>query len=777
MTIATESDGDRNQRPRRLLPLIVICILLAAVGFNLWHLYPEVTGGAVAINDSVYHLLLTELAVKALLNGKDVTDPWQGTMSMGFPIFHYYQHLPHVSVALVHVITFEVFPLFDMMRWSTYLLLSIFPLSIYWSLRRFDFDSLTSAMGGLVATLIGTDFADLGAPYFRAYGGLGQTSYIFQGWGLYSQLWAMVALPPAVSIAYQVMRTGRGYFWATLLLSATLMSHLLYGYMAFLTLGALALIPILQLQNLQSVAPTVLMRWKRLTVLLFLVVVVTSYFLVPFFIDREYFNTGVLIKHGIMDSFGHSVILGALAGGNLFDFGRFPSFSILVFSGLAICIFRYRYERYLIPVVIFLFWLLIFFGRPTWGSLIDLLPLSQYMHMHRFIAGVHLGGLFLSAVALSAGWSWALGRSTNRYIYVLAVGALTVLLLAPMFAERRTYLAQNATKIEQSRESLNAERHQLVDLVETVRKLPPGRVFAGAAGGDYWGDGYLVGSTPVNHLLGAEGLDMMSYSFHTYSLPSYVLTKFDETRWEHYDVFNVRYVVAPDYWESPPFVQLLQKFGRHNLYTVETAGYFDFVRSDLSLAGKASNFYYVASGWLSSTLPEMKRYPRVYVDDYYLLPGLIPFSESTNVIPYNPLPGHSPFGSVISEEIGRSSYTADVVVEQESMLLLKATYHPNWEALVNGVKVNTVMLMPGFTGIELSPGTHKVHIEYKSRTVRSVLLCIAPLTLILILLAETRGSAVYAWFSTSIMAREATRKTPKGDSRANRRRRSRRSRG
>ena len=170
--------------------------------------------------------------------------------------FHYYQHLPHVSVAMVHVLTLEVFPLFDMMRWTIYLLLSMFPLSIYWSLRRFGFDPLTAASGGLVASLVGTDFANLGAPYFRAYGGLGQTSYIFQGWGLYSQLWAMVVLPPALSVGYQVMRTGQGYFWATLLLSITLMSHLLYVYMAFLTLGALTLIPILQLPNLKSVAPS-----------------------------------------------------------------------------------------------------------------------------------------------------------------------------------------------------------------------------------------------------------------------------------------------------------------------------------------------------------------------------------------------------------------------------------------------------------------------------------------------------------------------------------------
>ena len=102
MAIPNESVVDRNQRPYELLPLTAIFILIAAVGFNLWHLYPEVTGGAVAANDSVYHLLLTESAVKAFLYGKEITDPWQGTMSMGFPIFHYYQHLRLQKVQLNH---------------------------------------------------------------------------------------------------------------------------------------------------------------------------------------------------------------------------------------------------------------------------------------------------------------------------------------------------------------------------------------------------------------------------------------------------------------------------------------------------------------------------------------------------------------------------------------------------------------------------------------------------------------------------------------------------
>ena len=74
-------------------------------------------------------------------------------MGMGFPLFHYYQHLPHVTLALVHVLTLGVFPLADMLNWTAYLLLSLFPLSIFWSLRRFGFDRLVAAMAWVARDL------------------------------------------------------------------------------------------------------------------------------------------------------------------------------------------------------------------------------------------------------------------------------------------------------------------------------------------------------------------------------------------------------------------------------------------------------------------------------------------------------------------------------------------------------------------------------------------------------------------------------------------------
>ena len=263
--------ADTTHRFHRRESLISLVLVLFPVVFNLYYLYPEVASDIVSGNDSVFHLLMVDMAVEAITQGLDFTDPWQGSMGMGYPLFHYYHHLPHVTIALVHVLTLQSFPLSDMFNWSTYLLLSFFPLSIFWAMRLFGFDRLSAAMGGLVAPLLST----------TGILGFGFASYVFQGWGVYAQLWAMVLMPPALALGYRVLRDGRGYFWAALLLAATLMSHVMYGYMAFLTLAFLTFIRPARISNLRSFVDTMWPRWRRLITLVLLVLAVTSYFLVP----------------------------------------------------------------------------------------------------------------------------------------------------------------------------------------------------------------------------------------------------------------------------------------------------------------------------------------------------------------------------------------------------------------------------------------------------------------------------------------------------------------
>ena len=64
------------------------------------------------------------------------------------------------------------------------------------------------------------------------------------------------------------------------------------------------------------------------------------------------------------------------------------------------------------PVALTLFWLLLYFGRPTWGVLLNLLPMSRDLQLHRLISGFHLGSIYLIGIGLALPWSWALSGAT-----------------------------------------------------------------------------------------------------------------------------------------------------------------------------------------------------------------------------------------------------------------------------------------------------------------------------------------------------------------------------
>jgi len=68
--------------------IIPFALVLFAIAFNLYRLYPEVASSVLGGNDMVMHLLLADAVVEAITQGRNFTDPWQGTMGMSFPLAH-----------------------------------------------------------------------------------------------------------------------------------------------------------------------------------------------------------------------------------------------------------------------------------------------------------------------------------------------------------------------------------------------------------------------------------------------------------------------------------------------------------------------------------------------------------------------------------------------------------------------------------------------------------------------------------------------------------------
>jgi hypothetical protein len=762
--------------PQPQEPLVAALLLLFAVAWNLVRLWPEVSVRVPPLNDGVLHLAALRQSAAALASGRDPTDAWLPGIALGYPLGHHYQHLPYLLPAALYALSRGTIPLFDLFNWTRYLLLSLYPLSIYAAMRRLGFGALVAAFGGLAAPLLATD----------GLYGLDMNSYLWQGYGMYTQLWGAFLLPLALAQGYATLRTGRGYAASIALLAATALSHLVFGYIALASLLLLALLPALGRRGSRVTHPSeressprlevsvlpaspqqagariavgrpssfVLRRSSvvcRLALILAGVALLTTYFWLSYLLDRPYMNRSVWEDPGKYDAYGHEWTLQALVQGDMFDHGRFPALTALIGLGLVLCLRRWREERFRVPVVLFAAWLLLYFGRPTWGVLLDLLPMGRDLHLHRLIVGVHLGGIMLAGVGLGLPWSWALGRAYSGRRWgttsLLAAAIFTGLLLYTAYRERGVYLAENARLMRESRDTLVDEGADVDALIARLHHLPPGRVYAGRGGN--WGPEYTVGDIPVYALLNGAELDVLGYLYHALSLNADVQVLFDESRPEQYDLFNVRYVVAPAGRALPQFVRPIAQFGRHRLYEVSTSGYFDLVESQVAFWGDKEDWYPAVSHWLAGDMPRAGQHPTVILEaGAGGVPSDYPLARAGELLPSTPLPPAPDLGRVVEQSVAGGAYAARVEVARASVLLLKVTYHPNWRAWVDGREVEPQMLMPSYLGVPVSPGVHHVSFEYRPRPLRRTLQIVGLLALLGIAVAERRRE----WLSRLLAA-------------------------
>ena len=130
---------------------------------------------------------------------------------------------------------------------------------------------------------------------------------------------------------------------------------------------------------------------------------IASWVVVPLLTGAAFFNLSQFNQNTFwLNSWGAPQVLGWLVTGQIFDYGRFPIVSLLVLLGTIVCLCRFRRDaraRALIGVMALS--LVLFSGRPTFGFLLNLLPGSSDLLLHRYIMGVQLSGEMLAGVGLA----------------------------------------------------------------------------------------------------------------------------------------------------------------------------------------------------------------------------------------------------------------------------------------------------------------------------------------------------------------------------------------
>ncbi len=701
-------------------------MLAVVLAINALALAPELRVGHMESNDNALHLPLAVEMAQAAAQGLNPLDFWEPISSFGYPVVRVYQPLAHFLVTAIYFGAGKTFSVESVFVAARYLAIVLLPLSFFAAALLIEFPPLTAASAAVLAPLIAT----------HGLYGLDYSSYVFTGRGLFSQSVAAHFLLLAIGLAYPAIRRGRHLALAGLFLGLTAASHFIYGYIGALTACLIALVP-------GGEAPLTgrILRTLRVGAM---ALVVSLFQLLPLFLDRA------IIQHSRWefawkwDSFGARQVLAWLFTGELLDFGRIPVLTLLAGAGAGLVLWGWRRQGPVAANQAFVLtgtvlWILIFFGRPFWGPLLLLAGALPDLQLHRVITGVQIFAVLLAAGALAAIGRALANRSAAAALSIVAV------ILAPAVWERSQYLVQERDAIGHAGGAFSAARADL-DKVLQLAKQRGGRVFAGPAGS--WGDSDLmkVGSAPLYTVFGMNRIPQTSTFFHAMALTSDIALGIDESKATNFRLFNVKTVVAPVSLAGkiPQFLVPRATAAGFLVLDAPGGGYFDVVDVRAAVPTDRTSFYDVNHRWLGSDWPEYAQY--LCLDFDGRCPPALPRIGTSDVVARSDTPPVA--GTVIAERREGEVYRAELEALRPSWVLFKTTWHPNWKVRIDDEAVPTVMLSPGFIGVSIPAGRHRVVCRYEPGWWKVTLalcgLLIAAAAIVVERLAGRRGSVTPA---------------------------------
>ena len=674
--------------------------MLVPTLFTALALLPELTIAVPSNNDDATHFLLIQRASQALARGENVLDHWVPQLELGFPWFLYYQPLPALVVVLLHRALFGLVDLLTVFNAVRYVLLVGFPLTVLWSLRRMGIGVAGAAVAAAAAPLLSGDFRY----------GFDYDSYVWRGFGMFTQLAAMHLSFVTVAIAWRALRTrGRTELvWTALALSALVLTHLIYAYMMAITLGVLAI------AGAES-RPDVVRRLARLAAAAIPGAVITAWLWLPFITQTAFLGASPYLQPEKYDSYGAQQILTWLVTGDLMDHGRLPVITALVALGVVAAVIARRDPLARSALALFGIWLTLYFGRPTLDGLVSLLPMHDGLLLHRFIGSVELFAIVL--VGIGAAWACEranAARSPRRFAFA---GLAALVLLLPAMAERATFYSFNTTWMRQTADAIDADADAR-SIIASLRDQPSGRVFAGLRSSGFGPQldfGIPFNSVRFSDLLVFDAMPVVAAPYSSLSLNADLFWDFAVDRPEDYQLFDVRYVIAPAATDMPAFLRPITRTPRYVLYAAPTTGYATYgALIDRQSVTTQRGLFAINRAWFDGADGAGLRFHR------FDFPAAVDgTTASASAGCASPTYGY--------ERAQPSRIDLLVGCPDASTLVLKVTYHPNWRVTVDGRDTATFMVSPSFVGVALAPGEHFVTAEYRSTPLKTPLLIVGAL--------------------------------------------------
>jgi hypothetical protein len=761
-----------------------------------------------------------------------MVDHWVPNWAEGYNLPFYYSHVPQIVIVGSYKILSAIgvvnnFSLFQYYHLLIYLLLCIFPISMFLGVKALKLPWTVAGAGALIASQISTD----------GLYGLDPPSFLWRGWGLSSQLYAMMFLPLALAYSWRFLSESgimkydvipfnlkkiiheslftihNSDFWLAVILTIlTTMGHLGIGIVVFLSMIVMAFSPTVELlisqEKISLIAADLVNRVFRLGILACVSLFFLSYWVLPTLLGNDYHNISVWDPVWKFDSYGWKETVIRFFNGDLLDFGRFPVLTLLTLAGIFAAPFLYIKEQiynlrdktgklrnepssitenrpsYFAFSLLFIFWMMMYFGRTTWGKLIDLIPGMTEYHLSRFIVSIHAISMFLIPIGLwwlsrfSAGLirrffitkKQAENSPVPLWLCFIFLGIFLALSLPPVYRQTAYYNELNDRLIIQANGNAEKVRNDINALEKVLHTLPSGRIFAGRGGG--WGKDFRIAETEMFMHLSTFGFNTVLWLPETWSPNSDTEQYFSEDQIKDYDLFNIRYVVAPPTQTTQPFWKEKTRGQNWVLYDVDTTGYFTLGTRSMVVVADKQSYINLSRLWIQSKIPTQKLYPelvigKTWTSDRFKIPTIRMIDEVTyltaqntrqNIFAINPLyAGDAPSASMIGPEQVTDDMIFKTVVKvdqgcRECLIILKQTYHPNWRATVDGKPVKPIIVFPFYVAVPLNTsGTHEIAVWYQP----------SDLKVVLMVLGLLGGLAVIIYFGHPLILKKFRKKALK----------------
>ena len=664
-------------------------IVAAAVGWNLVTTR-ALTDAVAYLNDSSMHEQMVRFATAQLRAGRFPLSSWFPYLGEGSPQFLHYQSLPAILTGVVGLLTGPD----TAFRWSLYLLLSLWPISVYHAARAFGARRPAAAASAAMS------------PFLSSTTGIGYElhAYVWTGFGVWTQLWAMWTLPLAWGWSWRAIRDGRGYLRAVLLTALTAALHFETGYLA---------LSVLLFWPLAAGRPFVV-HLRRAGMLLGGSLLAASWVIVPLLAERNWAAINEPLQGTpFVNGYGAHLVTYWLVSGQLLDAGRLPVITVLAAVGLGVAWLSWPSNHDGRAVLVALgASLLLAFGRTTFGPAVDAIPGSGDIFFRRFMMGAQLAALLLAgggAELLATACARLLEARVRHWSHSLTVAAAlvaAVAVLAPAWLEAGAESRHDSAAIAAQRHADATSGAELDRILARITRSGGGRTYAGMP--TNWGEDFTVGAVPVFKYLESRDVDEVGYTLRTASLMTDPEYYFDERNPSDYRIFGIRYLVLPVGRAPMVRAHLVMRSGPYTLWTVDGVGYIEAGRIVGDISESRRNVGTRSIALLHSDLAGDGEYLAVR----WGRDGTAPSRRGVA----RDRPGTATGTATVSAEhsdLHTGTFSATVHLSRRGVAVLSASYDPGWTALVDGRHAATRMVAPALVGIDVPAGTDHVVFRYR----------------------------------------------------------------